>query len=350
MQCQALNPANIFLRLSLKGVFELGKISKVIWKNMNIAAQYGIAGALRVYFKIIKWQIFHALNGGKDNYIGLNVNDYKMYVNLKDKGISRDLFVYGTREADQVYIVRHTLKRGMSVLDIGANIGYYVILESLIIGKEARIAAYEPSGENCSLLKKNLELNNISGMVEVNNEAVSNRAGKSRFYLSEKSNLHTLNPVSYRGEKKAEKKEGFVEVKTADICEILGKNKDVGFIRMDIEGHEVEVLDRLAMAVNDLKIYPGVLFETHFPKYDSAQHDIAKSLRLLFGLGYAPKYIVSSDERLAKFRQKGYVPSVTVYTDRVKRGIYEGIPNEEAIELISATGGIRAVFLEGKAQ
>ena len=47
----------------------------------------------------------------------------------------------------------------MQVLDIGANIGYYVLIERNLIGKKGKIVAVEPVDENIELLKKNLELN-----------------------------------------------------------------------------------------------------------------------------------------------------------------------------------------------
>lgn len=321
-------------------------ISKIIRKNANLIRHDGIAGALSVYFKLIGWKARNILLGGRDSYIEVKVNDYKMYVNLKDAGISRDLFVYGTREADQMYIMKNALRAGTNVLDVGANIGYYVIMESAIIGKNGRILAYEPSAENCALLKKNITLNGLSGRVEVNNEAVSNRAGISRFYLAEKSNLHTLNPIAYKDGGKQTAIRDFTEVKTADIYDVLKKHKDIGFIRMDIEGHEVEVLDGIARAVKDFKIYPSVLFETHFPKYDSTRHDIATSLKLLLGLGYSPRFIASSDERCSGFAEKNYKPRRLINTDRVVRGIYENIPKETAIDFISNLGGVRAVLLE----
>ena len=84
----------------------------------------------------------------------MKVNDYYMYVSSSDKGISRDLFVHGIREKDQMHIIGENLRGGTKILDIGANIGYYVILESAIAGPGARIIAYEPSEENFILLKK----------------------------------------------------------------------------------------------------------------------------------------------------------------------------------------------------
>lgn len=313
---------------------------KIIRKNMHLFKKYGILGSLYIYRRIILWHIYHYTAAEKSRYRKVKVNDYEMFIDLKDSGISKALFVYGSRENDQMDIVKGALFKGMSVLDIGANIGYYVIMESKITGPSAGIIAYEPSADNCKLLKKNLRLNEVSDSVEQNQEAVSDKSGTAKFYISDKSNLHTLNPgPRERGDAP------FIEVKTVDIYEIIKKHRNIGFIRMDIEGHEVEVLNNLAKAIMDFNVYPKILFETHLSKYDAMKHDIKKPLERLFKLGYFAKTLVSADERNTKLKQKGYRPEKVISTDLVERGIYKGVSNEDAIELVGKLGGVRAALL-----
>ena len=61
---------------------------------------------------------------------------------------------FGNRELDHKYMLETIVKPGMSILDIGANIGYYPLMELKLIGKEGRLIAIEPSSSNISLLKK----------------------------------------------------------------------------------------------------------------------------------------------------------------------------------------------------
>ena len=161
-------------------------MKKMLRKNLNLIKAHGIFGLLFIYMKAMAWCVQYVLAGPAGRYKKIKVNNYNMYINLKDRGISKALFIYGVREKDQMYIIENNLRPGATVLDIGANIGYYVILESGITGPAAKIIAYEPSKENCSLLRKNVEFNNLGGRVEINNAAVSNRSGKSRFYLYDK--------------------------------------------------------------------------------------------------------------------------------------------------------------------
>jgi len=108
-------------------------IKKILNKNLNFFRHYGVLGALRLYVRAAVWYLMHILPKKASGYKQVKVNDYQMYIDLKDRGISKALFIYGTRENDQMYMIRDILKRGMDVLDIGANIGYYVIFESKII-------------------------------------------------------------------------------------------------------------------------------------------------------------------------------------------------------------------------
>ena len=137
-----------------------------------------------------------------------------------------------------------------------------------------------------------------------------------------------------------------MDVRTADIYDILNKNRNIKFIRMDIEGHEVEVLEGILRAVRDFKVFPDILFETHFAKYDTTHHDIKGKLNELFGAGYVPAAITSTDEDISKIKERGYKPRAVIDTDRVDRGIYEGISPADAVDFICTTGGVRAVFLK----
>ena len=55
------------------------------------------------------------------------VNNYKMSLLTNDRGISRSLILFETRENDKQYILESIIKKKMNIFDIGSNIGYYTI-------------------------------------------------------------------------------------------------------------------------------------------------------------------------------------------------------------------------------
>jgi len=69
------------------------------------------------------------------------------------------------------------IKSGMRVLNIGANAGLYAIIASKMVGPDGIVHAFEPSLQNFTLLKKNLELNSCENVV-ANNLALWNSQGR----------------------------------------------------------------------------------------------------------------------------------------------------------------------------
>ena len=268
------------------------------------------------------------------------IYDYRMILDLQDRGISRTLLLFGKRELEHKVMLERVLKPGMTVLDIGANIGYYALMELGMIGPSGKLVAVEPSPSNVELLKRNLTLNGYDG-IEVHLAAISDQAGVKQFFLSEMSNLNTFHDT---GTGRLHLSGKTVDVKTCSVPEIMAGRK-LDLIRMDVEGHEVEVINGLLPAIERGEMAPMIIFETHLSRY-GAEHDIEAPLRRLFALGYRVLLAGSSWERGTKLIEKrGYKGGAKVRSDGVERTIFDNIAEEDAIALICREGGIRTVLV-----
>lgn len=285
----------------------------------------------------------------KKDFMQKRVNGVKMFLDVKDPGVSRTLAIKGEREKDQVFVVRRELKPGMTVLDVGANIGSYALLEASLVGPNGKIYAIEPAPQNFALLQKNIALNQFENIIETHQVGASNQSGKGTFYVHAASNLHTFHPQKYR--EFAEVEDNYKETIDIDVVHIsafLEGKRPVDFIRMDIEGYEVEVIEGLLDTIRQGQHTPMILFEVHRPKYDDVHHNMRAQLKQLFDLGYHAKTLISSDETKALFTNKGYQPDQVIHTDGVHRGIYNGISNEDAERFICDIGFVRAALLAPK--
>ena len=195
----------------------------------------------------------HSILGKR--FLNKRIYDYRMYLDLQDRGISRTLLLFGERELEHKRMLEEVLKPGMCVLDIGANIGYYALMELNLIGKTGKLIAVEPSPSNIELLKRNLSLNGHSD-IEIYNAAISNFSGNKLFHLSNMSNLNTFHDVGTGIEHLSGES---LEVQTFTIPEIM-KGRSLDLIRMDVEGHEVEVLDGLLPAIENNEMSPMIIF------------------------------------------------------------------------------------------
>jgi len=273
-------------------------------------------------------------------YLEKHIYDYRMRLDLNDRGICRTLLLFGQRELEHKVMLERVLEPGMTVLDIGANIGYYVLMELNLIGSTGTLVAVEPSPSNIDMLRHNLALNGHTD-VEVHQAAVSDRPGRREFFLSEMSNLNTFHDT---GTGRLHLSGETVEVETVTVPQLMG-GRAPDLIRMDVEGHEVEVINGLLPAVEAGEMAPMILFETHLSRYGS-DHDIDATLRRAFELGYRVRLAASSSQSgSAKVLARGYQGGTPIRTDDVERVIFEDIGKQDALDLICREGGLRTVLL-----
>ena len=135
-----------------------------------------------------------------------------------------------------------------------------------------------------------------------------------------------------------------INVKTYKISEIV-KDRKIDLIRMDVEGHEVEVLNGLVSSVNEFKQLPKIIFETHISRYGE-NHNFRETLEKLFNIGYKINMVGSSSESgSVKLKKLGYHSIKNIKSDGDIRGIFKNIKESDAIDLICNKGGIRTVLL-----
>lgn len=145
------------------------------------------------------------------------------------------LSIYPNFEPGETEIVKKFVKKGMTVVDAGANIGYFTLLMARLVGRSGKVHAFEPGRENVELLKKNIALNSRENVI-VNDMALSDKAGELNFYIS------ASNPQDHRIIKDLREKRKSYKVKSITLNDYF-KNSKVDFIKMDIQGAELLALE-----------------------------------------------------------------------------------------------------------
>jgi FkbM family methyltransferase len=270
------------------------------------------------------------------------VFNYKLYLDTSDRGLSRTLFLFGKREIDHYKMLQDILEPGMHILDIGANIGYYAIMESLVIGPSGKILAIEPMLPNIEMLRRNIDLNSVSN-IEILHSAVSAQTGTGQMFMSTHSNLHTFHN---QGSAASSLDSTPMDVPTITLKDVAAKLENPDLMRMDVEGHEVEILGQLAELVENNVISPNVIFETHLSRY-TPDNDFVPVLKKLFASGYKVTQAASSSESgTRKIAALGYKGSEPFYSDFGRRVIFNNIGDDDAIEAICHSGGLRTILLK----
>ncbi|MCC7202789.1 MAG: FkbM family methyltransferase [Nitrospirae bacterium] len=129
-------------------------------------------------------------------------------------------------------MLRQYIKQGDVVLDIGANIGFYARILSQLAGSTGQIHCFEPDPLNFThLIKNTLPFKNI----KLINKAVGAETGVLKIYTSKSLNVdhRTYKPDVYDRE---------IEIQAVSIDEYLANNKRVDFVKIDIQGFEMQAI------------------------------------------------------------------------------------------------------------
>lgn len=216
------------------------------------------------------------------------VNGYQLLVLPEDKGVSIELAVHRTHEPRASRLLSQCLRPGMTVVDVGSNLGYYALLESWLVEPQGMVIAIEPVPENAELCKRNISLNGCSNIV-FRQMAISDQNATLPVHVSERSNWHSLYPVPWPT------KEVSVAACTLDALVRELSLDRVDLIRMDLEGYELKVLDGMRATI--CQHSPRLLVEIH-PQI-VGREPMRRYLSELEDLGYSPLWVLDQERDVA---------------------------------------------------
>ena len=253
-----------------------------------------------------------------------NIGGYTMKIRSDQGGIHGDLIRKsngkGEREPELLYVLRKEIVDGMTCMDLGANIGYITLLMAGLVGSKGKVYAIEPDPENYKLLGDNIRINGLTDKVEMFHLGLSNKDGKSNFYIGKSSNLS--------GMAKSKNTSGSpIRVNVSTMTSFCRERAIPSFIKMDIEGHEVEVLEGMYDLISNS--FPcKIVMELHPTSYTS-DHSLERWMRKFLECGFRTKYVISAGVVVPDlFADWGYTPQEVFGS----RGLYVNFTDEHMIE------------------
>lgn len=185
--------------------------------------------------------------------------------------------VAGKYEPEQTREFQRVLKPGDTVLDVGAHVGYYTLLSSVLVGRSGQVLAFEPNPRNFAYLERHIALNRLPNASALP-AAVADQEGVARFEFGKGSGTGHLAT------------DGSLQVRTVRldaICADRGLAPNV--VKVDVEGAELSVLE----GGRDLfaSRRPVVFLSTH------GEPVHGRCLEWLADAGYAMQPIIGADLR-----------------------------------------------------
>lgn len=198
--------------------------SLLIGLYRKAATLLGGTGISQVFpFNVIERRLLRALRSPV-----AVVDGHTMHLDAED---SLNLSVCGNFEPFETATLKTLVHEGDTIVDVGANIGFYTLLFARLVGDEGRVYAFEPDPGNFALLTKNIEVNGYQNVTAVQ-AAVSEESGSAKLFLAKGNHVdHKL----YDTEEGRES----VEVECCRLDDYFDSLGPVQLIKMDIQGAEV---------------------------------------------------------------------------------------------------------------
>ena len=167
-----------------------------------------------------------------------------------DDMISRTILYFGFWEPNNSALISGILEPGGVFVDIGANIGYYTLLGSTLVGARGTVVSIEASPAIFAQLEENASINGASN-VRLVNHAVSDTVDELPLYGGTRWNRGASSTTVHEFDQEPE-----ARVRAAPLDELLSEYEmeRIALIKIDIEGGELPVLRRL---LDTLDKYPS---------------------------------------------------------------------------------------------
>lgn len=260
-------------------------------RRMTVRAR-GVRGAilllepLRRYFARVGGR--YAVRYDRDLVIELSL----------DQHMESQIFWYGAYSRDVLAVLDRLLLPGMTVVDVGANIGEIALAAGVRVGSRGRVLAFEPQPRLAERLRRHAATNGL-GNVEVLEMGVSERSETATLFApaeafddgSQHSGLASLYPTSTRAEAVSQ-----IRLVTLDRFLEDHPAERVDVIKIDVEGAELAALRGAEATLK--RFHPALIIEIQQESSLAAGYDQRAILEFLSPLGYEFFRIVRGGELL----------------------------------------------------
>lgn len=180
-----------------------------------------------------------------------------LWINMRDKYVSISCAM-DAYDPENSALLRKILRPGDTFLDLGANVGWFTLLASSVVGPTGSVHAFEPQPTIADYLERTIALNSLQAGITLHRAGVWHEPGSMVLAWHQDSENHA---ASHLLPAAAEQTAGsLVQLLTLDSLQLA--RCDV--IKMDIEGAEPKAMEGASRLL--AKTRPIILSELNAPQ------------------------------------------------------------------------------------
>jgi FkbM family methyltransferase len=179
--------------------------------------------------------LLRQVGGGMGRRVIRTRRGFRLHVDLSE-WIGQHIYLTGDYERPTSDLISALAGQGSTVVDVGANIGFFSLLASQCVGPAGRVLAFEPVPSTCGQLRANLQLNRV-GNVKAYDLALANAGGTVTMHEGPSRNkgLSSMRAIEGATETRLVQAAAFDDLDLGDAR--------IGLIKIDVEGAEQLVLE-----------------------------------------------------------------------------------------------------------
>ena len=265
------------------------------------------------------YDVYRSVNRNRTVIATIDGITYELDLN---EMIDSAIYYAGCYEPQTTRAIERLCKPGMTVLDVGANVGCHTLRFAKLTGPQGKVIAFEPMSWAFAKLQRNVQLNDFDNII-LERIALSNQNEDNQVV-----NLRCSWPLSGFDDTQLHPIDGgyIMEDMTSFITlDDYVKKQAVGkidLVKLDVDGHELKVIQG---AVETLRLHkPIIIMELGVFTLEEAGDHVTELVSLLLDLGY----------RFYSERTMTTFPS----TD----AMINSIPNKGVINVILSAGDLSA--------
>lgn len=201
----------------------------------------------------------------------VHTHGFDIGLDPKDMGVSPSIAVLGWHEMKTTELFIKLIGKGSTVVDVGANIGFFTLLAARLVGEKGIVLSFEPEPASFSLLTKSVERNNFDN-VKLFQRCISNLDGQRQLHLSVTHNkgLHSI-ATDLGGPS--------IPVQSVRLDTVASGLRigSIDLLKIDVEGAEPEVLEGAERLLSESRVR-NIIMEWDHPETWARRNDILEMI------------------------------------------------------------------------
>jgi FkbM family methyltransferase len=184
---------------------------------------------------------------------------YNMFVDTHDTGLVPHIMMDGFWEYWNTQFMVATVKPGMTVIDVGANFGYFSLLLADLVGPDGRLICVEPNPDIVAYLRRSLCANGFDRRAAISEVALGKEPSGSvsfcvplAFFMN--GRVATADDTAQNGGK-------LITVAATNIDTLTKDLTRLDFLKIDAEGAEADILEGMADTIK--RFHPAIFMEVN---------------------------------------------------------------------------------------